>query len=107
MSTQVNIPAPFGISISSSSSKVLNSNNARKFLQVQNQSKAAAIVTIKFDSDFVTQQAGVQTLAFSAAPDAGGFTLTFNGQTTATQAYNVSAANLQTAMQALSSVGAN
>jgi hypothetical protein len=38
-------------------------------------------------------------------PTGGTFTLTFNGQTTPAQPYNVAAATLQTALQALTSIG--
>lgn len=47
----------------------------------------------------------VQQLAIDAT--GGTFTVTFGGQTTPAQAYNVPAATLQTALQALSSIGAN
>jgi hypothetical protein len=47
----------------------------------------------------------VQTLTISGAPTGGSFTLTYNGQTTAAIAYNASAAAVESAIQALSSVG--
>lgn len=106
MSTQVNIPTPFGVSLGVSSLNLLSVNASRKYLQVQNKSKAGAIVTIKFDNDFVAARSGVQTLTFGAVPDAGNFTLTYGGQTTPTQAFNVSSATVQAAMEALSSIGA-
>ena len=40
-------------------------------------------------------------------PSGGTFTLTFNGQTTAALAYNITAGALQTALQGLVSIGAN
>jgi RHS repeat-associated protein len=47
----------------------------------------------------------VQTVKLTGAPTGGTFTLTFGGQTTAAIAYNASAAAVQAAVQALSSVG--
>ena len=46
----------------------------------------------------------IQTLTVTAT--GGTFTLTYKGQTTGAQAYNVSAANLQTALEGLSTIGA-
>ena len=51
----------------------------------------------------VTTAAAVQTITFTAA-SAGTFKVTFDGQTTAAVAYNVSLANLQTALEALSNL---
>ena len=47
--------------------------------------------------------ATVQTITINAT--GGTFTVTYKGQTTGAQAYNVSAANLQTALQGLSTIG--
>jgi hypothetical protein len=49
----------------------------------------------------------VQTLSISGTPTGGTFTLTFDGQTTATIAYNANAAAVQAALIALSNVGAS
>jgi hypothetical protein len=46
----------------------------------------------------------VQKIAFSDVPDAGEFTVTFDGETTAKVAHNVSAANLQVALLKLPSL---
>jgi hypothetical protein len=46
-----------------------------------------------------------QTLAETGTPTGGTFTLTFNGQTTAAIAYNATAAQIATAVGALSNVG--
>src|SRR5437762_2902489 len=46
-----------------------------------------------------------QTITITGTPTGGTFTLTFNGATTAAIAYNASAANVQSALTALSSVG--
>jgi hypothetical protein len=47
--------------------------------------------------------ASVQTITISAT--GGTFTVSYKGQTTAGQAFNVSASNLQTALQGLSTIG--
>ncbi len=47
----------------------------------------------------------VQTVRLTGSPTGGTFTLTFGGQTTSGIAYNASAATVQTAVQALASVG--
>jgi len=48
----------------------------------------------------------VQTITFYGSPTTGTFTATFNGFTTPALAYNVSAADLQTALRNLASIGA-
>jgi hypothetical protein len=48
----------------------------------------------------------VQTVAFSGTVTGGTFTLTFAGQTTAGIAYNATAAAVQSALEALSTIGA-
>ena len=48
----------------------------------------------------------VQTVTITGTPTGGTFRLTFDGQQTATIAYNAAAAAVQTALQALSTVGA-
>lgn len=49
----------------------------------------------------------VQTVTITGSPTGGTFTLTFGGQTTAGIAYNAAASAVQTALQALSSIGSN
>ncbi|MFE1452000.1 hypothetical protein [Streptomyces olivaceoviridis] len=46
----------------------------------------------------------VQTATITGGPTGGTFTLTFNGQTTSAIAYNATAAQVQTALEALSNV---
>ncbi|MGW2384414.1 hypothetical protein [Streptomyces sp. NPDC001658] len=46
----------------------------------------------------------VQTLTVTGAPTGGTFTITWNGQTTAAIAYNATAAQVQTALEALSNI---
>src|SRR6266851_2233169 len=47
----------------------------------------------------------VQQVQLTGSPTGGTFTLTFNGQTTSAIAYNASAATVQSALQALSTIG--
>ena len=49
----------------------------------------------------------VQQVTLTGAPTGGTFKLTFGGQTTTTLAYNATAATVQSALQNLSSIGAN
>lgn len=49
----------------------------------------------------------VQTLTITGSPTGGTFTLTFGGQTTAALNWNATAAQVQSALQALSSIGTN
>jgi hypothetical protein len=49
----------------------------------------------------------VQTVTVSGSPTGGTFTLTFNGETTAPIAYNATAAQVQSALRALDSIGQN
>ena len=48
----------------------------------------------------------IQRLAFSAVPDAGSFALDFDGQITAPIAFSANAAAVQSALEALSNIGA-
>ena len=50
--------------------------------------------------------ANIQTVTLAGSPTGGTFTLSFGGQTTSALAYNASAATVQAALQALSSIGA-
>lgn len=52
-----------------------------------------------------TNQDDVQTVTITGTPAGGYFTLTFNGKTTGHIAYNASAADVATALAALSNVG--
>lgn len=64
---------------------------------------AAGTNTVKF-TDSITDE--VQTLTVTGAPTGGTFTVTYSGQTTGNIAYNASAATVQTALEALSNIGA-
>jgi predicted CXXCH cytochrome family protein len=50
---------------------------------------------------------GTQTVTLNGAPTGGTFTLTFKGQTTSALAYNATAAQVQAALVALSTVGSS
>lgn len=52
-----------------------------------------------------TEYDDVQTVTISGSPTGGTFTLTFGGQTTSGIAYNAAASAVQSALQALSSIG--
>jgi hypothetical protein len=54
-----------------------------------------------------SEQDEVQTITITGGPTGGTFTLTFGGNTTATLNWNATAAQMQTALQALASIGAN
>lgn len=62
----------------------------------------------KLASDYNMVFAGaneVQTLSITGTPTGGNFTITYAGQTTASIAYNASAAIVETALKALSNIG--
>jgi flagellar hook-associated protein 2 len=72
------------------------------FVQTQDAQNAQ----VRIDGYIPTKVAEVQTLATDAAATAGTFTLSFGGQTTDALAYNASISDIQTALNALSSVTA-
>lgn len=79
---------------------------------------AARLLAAPIDQDFpemisdviafetATGSNDVQTISATGTPTAGNFTLTVNGETTANIAYNAAATAVQSALVALSSVGA-
>lgn len=72
--------------------------------------EAFSVPSIEFEAltDSVYQISGttaVQTVTLTGTPTGGTFTLTFRGQTTTGIAYNANAATVQSALQALSSIG--
>jgi len=68
-------------------------------------------LSINDGTNYVTVDKGkgseVQTLTFSTVPTSGSFTLTFDGQTTGTMGYSASALDIETALEALSDLGAD
>lgn len=104
---QFNVANEFTVfpGITTPSSPVLAANSARKFLQVANNGSSGN-VRIKFDQNFLNPANEVQTIQFPGSPNAGTFTVQdWLGNVTAAQAYNVSAGNLQTALQGLAAIG--
>lgn len=66
---------------------------------------ALATVTLN-DRSLAGSASEVQTITITGTPTGGTFTLTFNGQTTAPIAYNATNTTVDTALEALSTVGA-
>jgi hypothetical protein len=86
--------------------KVLSATNPTKFWQVW--SGGQSFDYYASDPPAVVAGAGtneVQKVTITGSPTGGSFTLTFSGQTTSAIAYNATAATVQTALQALSSIG--
>lgn len=80
---------------------VLGVNNSRKFLQVANNG-ASGVVRIKFDQNFDVPANQVWTIAFTATPTGGNWTVTdWTGAVSASLAYNESASALATALSAM------
>ncbi len=93
------------IAATTNSQLALARNALRTFLEFQN--KSGDIITVKFDTDFVTPTSGVQKIAFSSVPTGGAWTITYGGNETTSLAYNADASAIQTAVQALAAVGSN
>jgi hypothetical protein len=64
-------------------------------------------ITVPLITSLTTNKSSsVQTVAITGAPTGGTFTLTFSGQTTASIAYNATAAVVRAALEALTNIGA-
>lgn len=72
-------------------------------LEVDSSASASATVTQEGSSSVVDE---VQTVKINGSPTGGTFTLTFQGQTTGTIAYDADAATVETALEALSNITA-
>ena len=83
-------------------SESLTSLTSTYFVQTQNAQNAE----IKVDSFTPTAVAEVQTLTPDVVASAGTYTLTYGGETTSALAYNASTTDVQTALNALSTVSA-
>src|SRR5260370_13519041 len=70
-------------------------NAAKRYLD-----KSVATVVQKANDE-------LQTVTITGGPTGGTFTLTFGGNTTSALNWNCTAAQMQTALQALASIGAN
>jgi hypothetical protein len=103
MSAKV-VPVETDVLANPTSAMALSANVQRAYLQLQN--KSAGVVSYRFGTDFSGGVSAVQTINFSAPPAGGTFAITVGGQT-ATHNYGDSAGTIQTALQALGSVGAN
>lgn len=66
---------------------------------------AALFVLAVTTTDGIASASEVQTVTLVGQPTGGTFTLTFEAQTTSTIAYNASAGTVQTALEALASIG--
>jgi len=119
-------PATYGeVTIPASASKVtvacgeLTQDSVIRIMQTTTSaSTVGQLFEIKYDNSllvrttgntgaFVVGSFGAQqtfTITPGAAPDAGTFTITFNGQTTSDLAYNASAADIQAALLLLSNM---
>jgi hypothetical protein len=78
-------------------------NSLRGYLQIQN--KSGVDITYKFGSDFLVPTSAVQKIKFSSTPTGGNVNFTFKGQTTAGLTSASVFGDIQTAFQALSTVG--
>jgi hypothetical protein len=67
--------------------------------------KANATIEALAGMAIMPQSPSIYTVSFSYAPDAGAFVLGFNGLSTASIAYNASAATVQADLQALTGLG--
>lgn len=83
-----------------SSAKVLNANQSRGFLQIQNL-HATQTARVKFGGAIVADVVEQQLITFSATPDAGAFKLTWNGNESGAIAFGDNAAAVQVALRAL------
>lgn len=82
----------------------LAANPARAYLQIQNQS--GGVVTYKFGGQFLVPTNAVQHVSFNRVPDGGTWTITFGPNTTTALAATADHAAIQTALEALVSIGA-
>lgn len=74
------------------------------FRNVQDRSLVDVFIGTNIVADGLSNE--VQTVTITGAPTGGTFTLTYAGQTTSAIAYNASAATVQSALWALSTIGA-
>lgn len=100
-------PTTTNHSIGTTPVKVLAANVDRKYLCVQNKSNGAAVVTVKVDGHpFVQAKSAVQVVSFDSVPNGGAFKLKLGAQTSGELLFSTTAPQLQTALEALSNVGA-
>ncbi len=85
------------------SAQALAANPARAYLQIQNQSQS--VITYKFGGDFNQPVNAVQQVSFDRVPTGGTWSLT-HGPDTAALAWDDLFSDIQTALEALPSIGA-
>jgi hypothetical protein len=94
-----------GTSVPSSNLALVNAGDGKTFTvsgaSSQRYLDLSATTTVQFEWD------AVQTVTITGAPTSGTFTITWGGNTTTGIAYNALASAVQTAFQALASVGAS
>ncbi len=97
------VPVETNFTAQPTSALALAANPARAYLQIQNQS--GSVITYKLGSDFLVPVSAVQHIGFNRVPDGGAWSLSF-GANTAALTYSSDAAAIQTALEALGSIGA-
>jgi len=91
----------FSASVVNVSTKFLERDSLRKSVRIQNHS-ASKDVAIKVGSAFLGAVTQTQTISFSATPTAGAWKVTYGGNESGSLAYNINAADLQTALRLIS-----
>jgi len=91
----------FSASAVATAAKVLERDSLRKGLTFQNHSASKDLV-IKIGSAFKNATVQTQTISFSHTPVAGAWKLSYLGNETGSLAYNINAADLQTALRLVS-----
>lgn len=94
----------FSASVINVSTKFLERDSLRKSVRIQNHS-ASKDVAIKVGSAFLGAVTQTQTISFSATPTAGAWKVTYGGNESGSLAYNINAADLQTALRLVSGLG--
>lgn len=100
------VPAGKGLDVFpvrvASNSKTYSTDNEAAMIRVQ------FVITDRPQQNLTVPALGsneVQTITITGTPTGGTYTLTFSGQTTAAIAYNAAAADVQSALEALSNIG--
>lgn len=95
------VPNVFQVVVGKTSVKILDVNQARKFLQIENKDDEKAAV-VKVGVDFLTPTNEAQKIEFSAVPTAGTWQIILNStptNITPELAYNANAATIQAAIR--------
>lgn len=94
----------FSASAVQTAAKFLSRDPLRKSITIQNHS-ASKDVVIKIGGAFKNAVVQTQTITFSSTPTAGAWKVTYNGNESGSLAYNINAADLQTALRLVSGLG--